>query len=246
MSAGWHVVVTGSSGGIGRAVCALLLGAGHEVTGIDSTPILAAPWRQIQADLSVEGETLLAGRRARSHAPVTHLVHCAAVQILGGAGHIDDDVWLATLRVNLLAVDELVRATLEDLRAATGSIAVVSSVHATASTRGMAAYATSKAALHGWVRAAALDLAPDVRVNAVQPGAVRTEMLSRGFSRRPEDGTVDEALRLLAAKTPLNLVAEPADIAEVVRVLLTPEFNRFVTGSIIAADGGALLRLGTE
>jgi NAD(P)-dependent dehydrogenase (short-subunit alcohol dehydrogenase family) len=242
----WHAIVTGSSGGIGRAVCSQLLQEGHEVTGIDSTLLLAAPWRQIQADLSVGGEAFAAGLRAKAHAPVSHVVHCAAVQILGGAGQVADDVWMATLRVNLLAVDELVRATIDDLKALAGSIVVVSSVHATATTRGMAAYATSKAALHGWVRAAALDLAPEVRVNAVQPGAVRTQMLTRGFERRPEDGSVEEALGLLASKTPLQLVAEPGDIAEVVRVLLSPAFNRFVTGSIIAADGGALLRLGTE
>jgi NAD(P)-dependent dehydrogenase (short-subunit alcohol dehydrogenase family) len=110
----------------------------------------------------------------------------------------------------------------------------------------MAAYATSKAALHGWVRAAALDLAPEVRVNGVQPGAVRTEMLTRGLARRPEEGPLERALGTLAAKTPLQRVAEPEDIAQLVNVMLSPAFNRFVTGSILAADGGALLRLGTE
>ncbi len=245
MNGSWHVVVTGSSGGIGRAVCTRLLEQGHAVTGVDAVPLLGAPWNQIQADLSQEGSAFSAGLRARAKAPVTHLVHCAAIQVLGAAGHVTDDVWLASLRVNVLALDELLRACLRDLQQAHGAIVAVSSVHATATTRGMAAYATTKAALQGWVRAAALDLAPDVRVNAVQPGAVRTNMLTAGLSRRPGEGTVEESLQVLASKTPLELIADPEDIAEVVGFLLEPR-SRFITGSTLAADGGALLRLGTE
>jgi NAD(P)-dependent dehydrogenase (short-subunit alcohol dehydrogenase family) len=241
----WHVVVTGSSGGIGRAVCKLLLEQGHRVTGIDTIAPDGAPWSQLQVDLSQEGAAYTAGQRARRSRPVTHLVHCAAIQVLGAAGHLSDDVWLASLRVNVLALDELVRACLEDLRQAKGAIVAVSSVHAVATTRGMAAYATTKAALQGWVKAAALDLAPEVRVNAVQPGAVHTRMLTAGLSRRAGNETEEESLGVLASKTPLGLIADPEDIAGVVIFLLGAR-SRFITGSTLAADGGALLRLGTE
>jgi NAD(P)-dependent dehydrogenase (short-subunit alcohol dehydrogenase family) len=241
----WHVVVTGSSGGIGRAVCTWLLRQGHAVTGMDRSSLPGADWNHLDVDLSHKDAAFTAGKLARANAPVTHLVHCAAVQALGGAGGITDDVWLTSLRVNVLTLDELVRACHEDLRSARGAIVAVSSVHSVATTRGMAAYATTKAALQGWVRAAALDLAPEIRVNAVQPGAVRTNMLTAGLARRPDDGSEEERLQVLASKTPLDLIADPDDIVEAVGFLLQPS-SRFITGSTLTADGGALARLGTE
>jgi NAD(P)-dependent dehydrogenase (short-subunit alcohol dehydrogenase family) len=245
MSGAWHVLVTGSSGGIGRAVCTWLLEQGHAVTGMDRIPLPGAAWNHLDVDLSEEGAACTAAHHARRTAPVTHLVHSAAIQVLGGAGDVADDDWQASLRVNVLALDELVRACQADLRKARGAVVAVSSVHAVATTRGMAAYATTKAALEGWVRAAALDLAPEVRVNAVQPGAVHTRMLTAGLSRRPDRGTHEERLQILASKTPLERIADPEDIAEVVGFLLQPR-SRFITGGILTADGGALLRLGTE
>jgi NAD(P)-dependent dehydrogenase (short-subunit alcohol dehydrogenase family) len=245
MSGEWHVVVTGASGGIGRAVCHQLLQQGHTVTGVDRIRVADAPWNQLHADLREEGAAFTAGHEARKTRPVTHLVHCAAVQAMGAAGRVTDDAWLTSLRVNVLSLDELVRACLDDLRQAKGAIVAVSSVHAVATTRDMAVYATTKAALQGWVRAAALDVAPHVRVNAVQPGAVHTGMLTAGLSRRPGDGAEQQALGMLAEKTPLGLVAEPQDIADAIAFLLSPD-SRFITGATLVADGGALLRLATE
>lgn len=241
----WHVVVTGSSGGIGRAVCERLLQAGHMVTGFDRRPPKDAAWQHSEVDFAVAGAAHDAGKRAARRAPVTHLVHCAAVQLLGSVGQVGAAAWQETLQVNLLSVDELARATMDDLSAASGAIVVISSVHAQASTPGMAAYATSKAALNGWVRAAALDLAPAVRVNALEPGAVRTKMLDEGLTRRPADGEAPQALDKLRAKTPLERIAEPREIAEVVVAMLAPSFS-FVTGAVLPVDGGALLCLGTE
>src|SRR6185437_11329494 len=122
-------------------------------------------------------------------------------------------------------------------------VVAVSSVHARATTREIAAYATSKAALEGWIRAAALDLAPDVRVNAVAPGAVRTPMLVEGFARRADEGSVEQAMSLLAARTPLGVVAEPVQLARLVAALLDDDVTGFMTGAVVTADGGALLRL---
>lgn len=243
-----HAIVTGSSGGIGAEVCRLLHKGGWNVTGIDSqAPERTAPWAHEPVDLGVPGlataavEALPASRR-----PVTALVHCAAVQQLGAVGTVPAQDWHRTLRVNVLALDELTGVCREDLLANQGSIVAISSVHAVATTAGIATYATSKAALNGWVRAAALDLAPEVRVNAIQPGAVRTPMLTSGLVRRPDEGTVDEALNILGNNTPLRFVAEPEDIAALVIALLDPAVSRYMTGCILNADGGALIRLSTE
>lgn len=243
-----HAIVTGSSGGIGAEVCRLLHKGGWSVTGFDiEPPERTDPWAHEPVDLGVPGlVTEAAEALPRSRGPVTAIVHCAAIQTLGAVGTVAAQDWHRTLRVNVLALDELTAVCREDLRANQGSIVAISSVHAVATTAGIAAYATSKAALNGWVRAAALDLAPDVRVNAIQPGAVRTRMLTSGLVRRPDDGTVDEALNLLGKSTPLGFVAEPEDIAQLVVGLLDPAVSRYMTGCVLNADGGALIRLSTE
>lgn len=243
-----HAIVTGSSGGIGAAVCRLLHQDGWSVSGLD----LAAPadlplWDHVPVDLSGPGAAADAVKAARKrHGPVAVLVHCAAVQTLGGAGTVPADAWQRTFQVNVVTLDELTGACREDLIAAQGAIVAISSVHASATTPGIAAYATSKAALNGWVRAAALDLAPAVRVNAIQPGAVRTNMLVEGLARNAASRDLEEELNIVRKKIPLQFVAEPHHIAELVVELVNPKVNRYMTGSILSLDGGALIHLSTE
>lgn len=245
-----HVLVTGASGGIGGAVGDVLHAQGWRVTGLDVRPAgpdRAAGRRQaLQVDVADRRALEEALAVARAAGPVTAVVHAAAVQPIGPVGSVGLDDWERCLRVNVLALEQIVATCLDDLRRARGAVVAISSVHARATTRDMAAYATSKAALEGWTRAAALDLAPDVRVNAVAPGAVRTSMLVDGFVRRCDDGTVDEAMSLLAARTPLGVIAEPVQLARLVAALLDDDVTGFVTGTVFAADGGALLKLGTE
>lgn len=241
-------VVTGSSSGIGAAVARLLADGGWTVLGLD----LQAPANEIDGithrtcDLAAAGDVAAAAAAALELGPVAALVHCAAAQTLGGSGQVSDADWERVLAVNLLAAERLVAGTRTSLISARGSVVVVSSVHAVATTREMVAYATSKAAVEGWVRAAALDLAPDVRVNAVRPGAVDTPMLRAGFARRPEDGTVDEAFAKLAAAIPLRTVIDPTDIARVIALLVDGANPLPMTGSTLTVDAGALLGLSTE
>ena len=244
-----HALVTGAAGGIGGAVGDVLHARGWRVTGLD---LRARPpgdgngWQALQVDVTDRRALAEAIAVARVKAPVTAIVHAAAVQPIGPVGGLELDVWEHCLRVNVLALEHLVAVCLDDLRRARGAVVAVSSVHARATTVEMAAYATSKAALEGWTRAAALDLAPEVRVNAVAPGAVHTPMLVEGFVRRSDEVTVDEAMSLLAARTPLGVIAEPAQLARLIAALLDDDVTGFVTGSVFAADGGALLKLGTE
>ena len=241
------MLVTGSSGGIGGAVCRRFLAGGWAVTGLDvNEPPADAGWQHRSCDLGEPGAARTAASEVCAERAVTCIVHAAAVQTVATAGQITADDWRRTLQVNLVAIDEIVGACAESLRAAGGSVVVVGSVHATATTKGMAAYAASKSALTGWVRAAALDLAPHVRVNGVAPGAVRTPMLEAGLVRRPEDGSQQHALATLADKTPLQLIAEPGAIAELVWMLADPVVTGFVTATMLSADGGALAQLATE
>ena len=112
-----------------------------------------------------------------------------------------------------------------------------------ATTPGIAAYSTTKAALEGWVRAAALDLAPRIRVNAVVPGAIDTPKLREGFARWGSEAA--ERLAVLEERTPLSRVGTAQEVASLVS-FLTSEQSRFTTGGSFVVDGGATIRLGSE
>jgi NAD(P)-dependent dehydrogenase (short-subunit alcohol dehydrogenase family) len=121
---------------------------------------------------------------------------------------------------------------------------VISSVHARATTTGINAYATTKAALEGWVRSAALDLGPDIRVNAVAPGAIDTAKLREGFARWGE-ASAEERKEVLRQRTALRRIGHPRDVAGAVSFLVSDEAS-FITGSVLVVDGGATARLGSE
>lgn len=242
------VIVTGSSSGVGAATAATLAAEGWAVLGLDITTAASttAGVEHLDCDLADPAAIASACGHAQAMGEVGAIVHCAAAQTLGRAGEVADADWAQVLAVNVLAVERLVAGTRDALRASRGSVVVVSSVHAVATTRAMVAYATSKAALEGWVRAAALDLAPEVRVNAIRPGAVDTPMLRAGFARRPQDGSADEARAKLTAAVPLKQIIEPGEIARLIALLVDRTAPLTMTGSILTVDGGALLGLATE
>jgi NAD(P)-dependent dehydrogenase (short-subunit alcohol dehydrogenase family) len=172
------------------------------------------------------------------------IVHNAAAQPIGGAGETSLADWVDALRVNVIAADALVAGTRQNLAANEGSIVVISSVHGRATTGGVTAYATTKAALEGWVRSAALDLGPDIRVNAVAPGAIDTAKLREGFARWGEE-TAEERKEVLRRRTALRRIGEPSEVAGAVSFLIGND-ARFITGTVLMVDGGADARLGSE
>lgn len=240
---GRAAIVTGSAGGIGAALCHRLRSDGYVVLGLDRQPSPVADLGVVVDMTDSECLRAVGDELARDH-KISALVHNAAFQPLGGAGRISLDHWLEAVQVNVVAADILTGATAESLRTHEGSIVAISSVHAHATTHGIAAYATTKAALEGWVRAAALDLAPEVRVNAVSPGAIDTAKLREGFARWGAD-QADRRRRVLEERTALKRIGRPDEIAAVVSFLISTQ-SRFITGATITADGGAIVRLGSE
>jgi NAD(P)-dependent dehydrogenase (short-subunit alcohol dehydrogenase family) len=109
-------------------------------------------------------------------------------------------------------------------------------VHAKATKPGIVCYATSKAALAGLTRSLAVDLGARIRVNSVNPAAVNTPMLVDGFRNGPEK------LQLFARMHPLDRIAEPSEVANVV-LFLASDRAAFMSGASIDVDGGIMARL---
>lgn len=236
------VIITGAAGGIGAAICQRVRGDGYIAIGIDRDSCSEADV-DVRMDLRESERLIDLGRELARDYQLKSVIHNAAAQPVAGAGQTSLSEWMDALRVNVIAVDALVSGTRESLAANEGSVVVVSSVHARATTGGLTAYATSKAALEGWVRSAALDLGPEIRVNAVAPGAVDTAKLREGFARWGE--SAEERKAVLRERTALRRIGEPADVAAAVSFLIGDD-ARFITGSVLVVDGGATARLGSE
>lgn len=112
----------------------------------------------------------------------------------------------------------------------------------------MAAYAASKGSVLALTRAMALEFAAGgVRVNAVMPGAIDTEMLRAGLDRSHLSGDSLEAkLKALGARIALGRVGRPEEIARTILFLADSEQSSYITGAALVVDGGALARLSTE
>jgi NAD(P)-dependent dehydrogenase (short-subunit alcohol dehydrogenase family) len=236
------VIVTGAAGGIGAALCERMRKDGYIAIGIDRNDALAADIH-LQVDLGKSEQLVDVGRELARNYELKAVVHNGAVQPIGGAGETPWDEWANALRVNVIAVDALMSGARENLAANEGSVVVISSVHGRATTGGITAYATTKAALEGWVRSAAMDLAPEIRVNAVAPGAIDTAKLREGFARWGE--SAEERKAILRQRTALHRIGEPSEVAGAVSFLIGDD-ARFITGTVLVVDGGATARLGSE
>lgn len=168
--------------------------------------------------------------------PLHGIIHNAALQRLGSFASLSGADWQATLAVNLLAPVAISRLFLEDLIETRGSIVHISSIHSQLTKSGFTAYATSKAALSGLTRAMSVELGDRIRVNAIEPAAIRTAMLEAGFADYPE------GLTALAAHHPTGAIGEPTDVARAVAFLLDPT-NRFLNGCVLQLGGGIHARL---
>lgn len=236
------VIITGAAGGIGAALCERMRADGYIAIGIDRRDAPAAD-TCLQIDLSESEQLVEVGRKLAREYELKAVVHNGAVQPIARAGETPFDEWTNALRVNVLAVDALLSGTSENLAANDGSVVAISSVHGRATSGGITAYATTKAALEGWVRSAAMDLGPSIRVNAIAPGAIDTTKLREGFARWGE--TAEQRKEVLRQRTALRRIGEPSDVAGAVSFLIGDD-ARFITGTVLVVDGGATARLGSE
>lgn len=241
-------LVTGTARGIGAATAQRFVDEGWTVIGVDRD-VRPDPVSDhaLEADLSDPAAVARITENVLDRGGnLDVLVNNAGIHLSRPLETTDLDDWSEVLDTNLTAAFLLTR-NLSDLLARDGGGAVVNvaSVHASATTENVAAYAASKGGLTAFTRAAALDLASEgIRVNAVLPGAVDTPMLEAGLERG--DGDIGQARADLAEQTPLGRVGEPHEIAESVYFLADGDRSSFITGQTLTVDGGALARLSTE
>jgi NAD(P)-dependent dehydrogenase (short-subunit alcohol dehydrogenase family) len=234
-------VVTGAAGGIGLALVAAFEAAGWRVVSTDRTALPRAA--HLVADLAaltdpqqaahretVDALRRLTGGRARA------LVANAACQVVRPSADLSAADWQQTLAVNLLAPFWLAMALRDELAANQGSFLAISSIHERLTKPGFVAYATSKAALSGLVRALAVDIGAQVRCNAICPAAIATPMLVAGFDSRPQ------ALEQLHAHHPVGRIGTPEEVAALAVFACSPAAG-FLNGACLDLSGGISSRL---
>lgn len=245
---GKTALVTGAASGIGRATAHLLAKSGAAVA-INGLPGDAELARTVE-EFTAEGLAVMAAPADIADPQAVKAMVIDAARKLGRLDYLinnagtpatrapipehdleaqTDELWDKVLQVNLVGAFRCARAAAMFLKAAKGAIVNIASTAALGSVGSSAAYGASKAGLVNLTRSLARGLGPEVRVNAVAPGYIRTPWTQR-FGGNWEEQSMDGVV--------LKRAGLPADVAEVILFLCAGA--GYVTGETIIVDGGEL------
>ncbi|WP_169582048.1 MULTISPECIES: SDR family NAD(P)-dependent oxidoreductase [Microbacterium] len=234
------VIVTGGARGIGLACTRQLLERGERVVVVDQD--VAPLDRTLQEFRLTEGldrlvavsgdvaDTSVLSEACELARGVDGVVACAGISRPGPTLTYPRGAWDAMIEINLSAVFETFRVALPVFTEGASFVAI-SSISGSQGFSGRAAYSATKAGVEGLVRSLAIEYAPRIRVNAVSPGYIMTDLVRQNLSR----GVIDE--NEILDRTPMGRWGEASDIADAVEFLLSPK-SSWITGSVLTVDGG--------
>ena len=243
-------IVTGGARGIGYAIVRRFLAEGARVVIADvddaAADAAAADLKSLGEVLAVAcdvGERLdvrnLVAETLDAFGPIDVLVNNAGVVFGGDFLEIEEDDFDRVLRVNLkgsfLVAQAVARQMVEQIEAGgpPGAIVNMSSINAVVALPDQVPYSISKGGINQLTKVAALALAPyGIRVNAVGPGSIMTDMLEKVVDQ-------DDARDRILSRTPLGRIGDPSEIAAVVAFLASDQAS-YMTGQTVYADGGRL------
>ena len=243
------VAITGGGTGIGEAAATRFAAAGWRVIVIGRrAPLIEGVAERIGARALTADAADPRDSEAAVAAILTEYGRLDAV-VANAGGHgfaaladTSDEDWAASMRGNLESAFVFLRAAIAPLRAARGSVVVVSSLAGLAAGPSTVGYTTAKHALIGLTRSIARDYGRDgVRANAICPGWVRTPMADAEMDEFADAARLADrtaAYRTVTADVPLERPAEPEEIAEVIYFLASPAAS-YLSGAVIPVDGGA-------
>ncbi len=219
----YTALITGASRGIGAAIAARLQADGIKVLSPQRHVLDLSSNHSIDAYLSDLTE------------PVDIVVNDAGINRLGASDELSDEDFEQMIQVNLLAPFRVIRGVVKGMKVRRyGRIVNISSIWSLVSRERRVAYSSTKAGINGLTRAQAIELAPyNILVNALAPGYVNTDLTKKN--------NTSVELEAIAQQIPLGRLAEPSEIAECVAFLCSPK-NSYITGQVIAIDGGYLCK----
>ncbi|WP_106160088.1 7-alpha-hydroxysteroid dehydrogenase [Hasllibacter halocynthiae] len=240
--------ITGAGAGIGRAMAETFAAAGAKVAvsdyDVDAANEVAKAITDaggeafaIKCDVTSEDDlrSFVSGTAER-YGKLTILVSNA-----GGGGPKPFDMpmkdFVRAYELNVFSLFRLSQLAAEEMeKAGGGAILATSSIGAEDKAKGNASYSSAKAAVNHLVRNTAFDLGPkNIRINAVAPGATRTEALKSVLT--------DEREKAMLSNTPIKRLGEPQDIANAALFLCSPAAS-WISGQILTVSGGGIQNLG--
>lgn len=238
---GMTAIVTGATSGIGMATAKKLAAEGARVAAVgrkaEVLRTLESPnIRTYQADLASETATIeFAAAAVKDLGGVDILVNAAGIIGMGTVETTTLASYDAMMNINMRSVFHLTQLLLPSLIERKGNIVNLSSVTGTRAFPGVLAYCISKAAMDQFTYCTALELAPKgVRVNAVNPGVVRTGLhLNSGMAADAYEAFLEKC----KTTHPLGRVGTPEEVADLILFLASAKAG-WVTGATIAIDGG--------
>ena len=244
------VFVTGATSGIGRATALRFADNHARIVAIGRN---VAALRALEEDVSKRGAELMSevadvtNETEMETAIARTIEHFGQLDVvINAAGHISSGTientslaaWDAMMSVNLRAVFHVMQLATPQLIKTKGNVVNISSVTGLRSFPGVLAYCVSKAGVDQLTRCAALELAPKgVRVNAVNPGVVVTEIHKRGGMDKE---AYERFLEHSKTTHPLGRVGDPGEIADLV-LYLASDKAAWITGATYSIDGGRAL-----